>query len=118
MRRSSGKTVDDLAVLLDALLTLKNAQLKEHKEKRLPIYSDGFLLYIGGYPAGVAMQELQERFHLVHSSTSRTCAALEDAGLVRIFQDSEDRRRSVVKLTARGERVIDDVLAAFRGPRR
>jgi DNA-binding MarR family transcriptional regulator len=121
MRRPSGETVDDLSVLLDALLTLKNAQLKEHKDKRLrplPIYSDGFLLYIGGRPAGVPMQELQERFHLVHSSTSRTCAALEDAGLVHISQHSEDRRRAFVRLTARGQRVIDDVLAAFRGSRR
>ena len=117
-RHPPGEAVDDLTELLNALQILRNAQIKGRGRNPLPIYSDCFLLYIGTYPDGVSMQELLDRFGLVHSSTSRTCAALASAGLVHVSQHSEDRRQSFVKLTARGQRVIDDVLTAFRGPRR
>ena len=115
-RHSPGEAVDDLGELLKALLILKNAQRKEKEGLRpLPIYTECFLLYVGSHPDGVPMQELQDRFDLVHSSTSRTCAALASAGLVQMSQRLEDRRQSVVKLTTRGQRVIDDVLTALRG---
>lgn len=115
-RHPPGEAVDDLGELLKALLILKNAQRKEKEGLRpLPIYTDCFLLYIGSRPDGVPMQELQDRFDLVHSSTSRACAALASAGLVQMSQRFEDRRQSVVKLTTRGQRVIDDVLTALRG---
>jgi DNA-binding MarR family transcriptional regulator len=117
-RHPPGEAVDDLGELLNALLILRNAQLKEKGLRALPIYSDCFLLHIGTHPDGLPMQELQDRFGLVHSSTSRTCAALASAGLVHVSQRSEDRRQAFVKLTARGQRVIDDVLTAFRGQRR
>jgi DNA-binding MarR family transcriptional regulator len=117
-RHSTGEAVDDLGELLDALLILRNAQLKEEGLRSLPIYTDCFLLYLGTHPDGVPMQELRDHFGLVHSSTSRTCAALASAGLVHVSQQSDDRRQSFVKLTARGQRVIDDVLTAFRGKRR
>ena len=117
-RHPSGEAVDDLGELLDALLILRNAQLKEDGLRSLPIYSDCFLLYMGTRPDGVPMQELRDHFRVVHSSASRTCAALASAGLLHISQRPEDRRQSFVKLTARGQRVIDDVLAAFRGQRR
>ena len=117
-RHPPGEAVDDLGELLKALLILKNAQRKEKGLRPLPIYTECFLLYVGSHPEGVPMQELQDRFDLVHSSTSRTCAALASAGLVLISQRLEDRRQSVVKLTTRGQRVIDDVLTAFRGQRR
>src|ERR1700722_5106314 len=96
-RHSPGEAVDDLGELLDALLILKNAQLKESGLPPLPIYSDCFMLYMGTRPNGVPVQELQDRFSVVHSSTSRTCAALASAGLVQVSQHSEDRRQSFVK---------------------
>ena len=117
-RHPPGEAVDDLGELLNALLILRNAQLKEKGLRPLPIYSDCFLLHIGKHPDGLPMQDLQDRFGLVHSSTSRTCAALASDGLVHISQHPEDRRQAFVKLTARGQRVIDDVLTAFRGQRR
>jgi len=117
-RHPPGEAVDDLGELLNALLILRNAQLKENGLRSLPIYTDCFLLYMGTHPDGVPMQELRDHFGLVHSSTSRTCAALASAGLLHISQHPEDRRQAFVKLTARGQRVIDDVLTAFRGHRR
>lgn len=118
-RHPSGEAVDDLGELLNALLVLRNAQRKDNKGLRLlPLYSDCFLLYIGTQPDGVSMQALLDRFGLVHSSTSRTCAALESYGLVEISPHSEDRRQAFVKLTEHGLKVIDDVLTAFRGERR
>jgi DNA-binding MarR family transcriptional regulator len=118
MRRPSGEAVGDLNGLLDVLLILRNAQRKDKEHRPLPIYSDCFLLYVGRSPDGVPMQELQDHFGLVHSSASRTCTALANAGLVHVSKHSGDRRQSFVKLTARGQRVIDDVLTAFRGPHR
>ena len=117
-RHSLGEAVDDLGELLDVLLILRNAQRKEKEHRPLPIYSDCFLVYIGKSPDGIPMQELQDRFGLVHSSASRTCTALANAGLVHVSKHSDDRRQSFVRLTARGQRVIDDVLNAFRGQRR
>jgi hypothetical protein len=118
-RHPDGEAVDDLSGLLDALQILRDAQTKGRGRNPLPIYSDCFLLYIAAHPDdGVPMRELQDHFELVHSSTSRTCAALENAGLVQVSQRSEDRRQTFVRLTARGQRVIDDVLIAFRGKSR
>ena len=118
-RHPSGEAVDDLGELLDALLILRNAQRNENDGLRLlPIYSDCFLLYIGTHPDGVPMQALLDRFGLVRSSTSRTCTALENFGLVQVFSHTEDRRQAFVKLTEHGRRVIDDVLSAFRGKQR
>ena len=118
-RHPSGEAVDDLAELLDALVILRNAQRNETDGLRLlPTYSDCFLLYIGTHPDGVPMQELRNRFGLVQSSTSRTCTALENFGLVQVIPHTEDRRQALVKLTERGHRVIDDVLTAFRGRHR
>ena len=117
-RHPPGEAVDDLSELLNALQILRNAQIKGRGRNPLPIYSDCFLLYIGARPDGVPLQELRDHFGLVQSSTSRTCAALESAGLVDVSQSSEDRRQTFVRLTPRGQRVIDDVLTAFRGPRR
>ncbi len=103
-------------ICLQTLLVFRNA----HKDKglRLPIFSDSFMLYMGRSPEGATMRELQEHFGLGHSSTSRTCAALVRSGLVQVSRAPEDRRRVVIKLTAKGSRVIDDVLATFRGRRR
>jgi DNA-binding MarR family transcriptional regulator len=118
MRRPHDEAVDDLGELLNALLTLRNAQRKHNRLRPQPIFTDCFLVYIGARPDGVPMQELQDRFGLVHSSTSRTCAALASADLVQISEHLEDRRKSFIRLTPRGQRVIDEVLTAFRGPRR
>ena len=117
-RHSDGEAVDDLSGLLNALQILRDAQTKEEGRSPLPFYSDCFLLYIAAHPGGLPLHELQDRFRLVHSSASRTCKALESVGLVHVSQLPEDRRQSFVKLTARGQRVIDEVLAAFRGKRR
>jgi DNA-binding transcriptional ArsR family regulator len=118
-RHSPGEAVDDLGELLDALLISKNAQRRDDNGLRPPpIYSDSFLLYIATHPDGVSMQNILERFQLPHSSASRTCASLAGHGLVHVSRHPEDGRQSFVKLTARGQRVIDDVLTAFRGKRR
>lgn len=63
------------------------------------------------------MRELRADYSLSHSSVTRTCHAMERAGLVQVVRDPSDRRRALVRLTPRGHRVIDEVLAAYRGNR-
>jgi len=115
MRRSSPEAVDDLKDLVAILLAFRQ---KGHGN-RLPIYSDVFLAYLASQPDGVTtMQVLREWLALGSSTTSRTCSALERAGLVHIGPAPDDRRRSLVRITAKGSRIIDDALAALRGRRR
>ena len=115
MRRPSVEAVDDLKDLVAILLAFR----QKGNGSRLPIYSDVFLAYLASQPDGAAtMQALREWLTLGPSTTSRTCAALERAGLVHIGPAPEDHRRSLVRVTAKGHRIIDDALSALRGRRR
>jgi MarR family len=125
MRRPKGEAVDGLDELLAGLLILKNAQIRKTGLRSLPTYSECFLVFLGKHPDGVPMLELQKRFKLTHSSTGRTCAALDAAGLVQRSVLPKDRRQArgvgnpgvLVQLTALGFQVIADVATALRGPR-
>ena len=64
------------------------------------------------------MQTLREYFALGSSRTYRTCLALAREGLVHASPLPEDQRHTVVRLTAKGHRIIDDALAALRGKNR
>jgi hypothetical protein len=116
MRRSASEaTVDDLRALLNITLAFRNGH--RANANRLPIYADTILLAVAVRPEGRTMREIRADYALTHSSVTRTCLAMVRTGLVQIARDPTDRRRTLVKLTQRGQRVIDDVLAAYRGPR-
>ena len=113
MRRLSPDAVGDVAGILRILLAFRQGQPKSGS--RLPIYSDCFLAFLGMRPEGITISELREYFQLGRSSTSRTCSALAREGLVHVGPAPEDRRRTLVRLTPKGQRIIDDALTAYRG---
>ena len=63
---------------------------------------------------GVSMQTISEKLDLAQSSVSRNCYKLGDRtrdgigiGLLQSFEVPEERRRKLVRLTAKGRRVFN-----------
>lgn len=114
MRRSASEaTVGDLVTLLRIVRAFWPGA--RGNVNRLPIHTYAILLAVARQPEGSTMRELRTAFALSHSSVTRTCLAMARADLVQIGRAPEDRRRKFVRLTQRGHRIIDEVLAAFRG---
>lgn len=110
MRRRTTRTADELLSLLRALL-----ELRAGEGNRLPGHAEAILVYLGTRPEGSArMHELRERLGLGQSRASRLCAALARAGLVEVVTPPEDRRASLIKLTAKGSRLVGRVAEALR----
>ena len=67
---------------------------------------------------GVAMQSISEDLDIAQSSVSRNCYKLADVnrhrksgiGLLQTFEDPMERRRKLVRLTAKGKRVYNTLL--------
>jgi DNA-binding MarR family transcriptional regulator len=114
MRRFSQEAVDDLRVLEKALLAFRHDG-NRGSGSRLPVHSDVFLVFLARQPqASAKMQELREQFLLGQSRTSRTCRALEREGLVETMPDPNHGKFTLVRLTTRGQRIVDEALAALR----
>ena len=63
---------------------------------------------------GVSMQTISQKLDIAQSSVSRNCYKLGDRtrdgigiGLLQSFEDPEERRRKLVRLTAKGRRVFN-----------
>ena len=63
---------------------------------------------------GVSMQTISQKLDIAQSSVSRNCYKLGDKtrdgigiGLLQSFEDPEERRRKLVRLTAKGRRVFN-----------
>lgn len=110
MRRRTTRSADEVLSLLRALL-----QLRASDGKPLPGFAETILVYLGTRSDGAArMHELRERLRLGQSRASRLCAALARAGLVEILTPAEDRRASLIKLTAKGSRLVGRAAKALR----
>jgi DNA-binding MarR family transcriptional regulator len=74
------------------------------------------LLAIKGFPAGgvISVGELAERLLLRHHSVVGLVDRLVRRGLVRRTPDPADRRRVHVRLTPRGEALLERLSAAHR----
>lgn len=114
MRRLSQEAVDDLRVLEETLLAFRHGG-KRGAGSRLPVHSDVFLVFLARQPSGTAkMQELREQFSLGQSRTSRTCRALEREGLVEAMPDPSHGKFTLVRLTTKGQKIVDEALVALR----
>ena len=73
-----------------------------------------FYVCLYGGADGVSMQTISEKLDLAQSTVSRNCYKLGDRtrdgigiGLLQSFEDPEERRRKLVRLTAKGRRVFN-----------
>ena len=73
-----------------------------------------FYVCLYGGVDGVSMQTISQKLDIAQSSVSRNCYKLGDRtrdgigiGLLQSFEDPEERRRKLVRLTAKGRRVFN-----------
>ena len=112
MRRLSSSAVGELDLLLRASRAFRESDDGNH----LPGYAETIVYFLATQPERAAgMGELRKQLRIGQSRSSRLCASLMRAGLVEIIVPSENRRTAIVRLTAKGNRFIDRVLAATRG---
>jgi DNA-binding MarR family transcriptional regulator len=63
----------------------------------------------GAEPAGLCRNEVRERMLTRMPDMTRLLDRMEAAGLVRRSRDTEDRRLVTTRITAQGERLLDDL---------
>lgn len=62
---------------------------------------------------GASIAEIAEKIGRTHTIASRALSELMRKGLVTIEQDSENRRRHLVRLTSKGETCVDRLAQVF-----
>ena len=75
-----------------------------------------FLLAVKGMPDGVrcTVGELAERMQIQHHSTVELVDRMAEKGLVTRKRGSEDRREVLVQLSAKGEKLLRDLVIHHR----
>jgi len=79
------------------------------KDQGLSLPRFWVLIYVSRNP-GLNMKKLQAKMYLAPSSTSALVDNLVEHGLLRRSIDPEDRRVVRLKVTARGEKIMDSIL--------
>jgi DNA-binding MarR family transcriptional regulator len=74
------------------------------------------LLAVKGLPPDVSptIGEIAQRLHVVHHSAVELVDRLEEQGMVQRRRSSEDRRRVLLSLTPKGERVLRELSVHHR----
>ena len=105
---------ETLAGLRHALRRFLRFSQEAARAEGIPPQQHQALLAIKGFPGRdhVSVRELAERLHLRHHSTVGLVDRLARRGLVRRARSALDRRRAEVRLTARGEALIQRLSAA------
>ena len=81
-----------------------------------------FLVFIGEGTEGISMQEIAKQLDLAQSSVSRNVFKLSvvnrhrerGVGLLESYEDPLERRRKLVKTTAKGKRVWDSLVSLVK----
>ncbi len=92
---------------------IKQAVLRRVAGLRLAPRQFWLLVALHEHP-GLSQGELAERARVDAPTTSRVIATLEQRRLIRVDGDPTDRRRSVLSLTAAGERLARDLVGVAR----
>jgi DNA-binding MarR family transcriptional regulator len=102
--------------VLDALRTLRRI------DEEMPAQQVMTLLFVSMHPDGVGMKDIAEKVGLSQSATSRNVSILGPEGymqkpglkLVDRHDHPSDSRQRIVRLTAKGERVIEELRKEMR----
>jgi DNA-binding MarR family transcriptional regulator len=104
-----------LKTWLNARVTILSNQLTNSLEafysKKFDLNHTGWriLTQLGEF-APMSAKELGERLAIDQIQISRACSRLHDLGLIVRDEDPEDRRRLRLKLSAKGQRVYQDII--------
>lgn len=106
----------DRTKILQNLLKLNNrllAPFSIHLEKRHKISLNEFrVLMLIGYLETTASHELAERLGVNTMAVSRAVGVLHKQGRISVDVDPQSRRRKMLRLTADGERLYQEMLPA------
>jgi DNA-binding MarR family transcriptional regulator len=100
---------------LNARVTILSNQLTNSLEdfysKKFDLDHTGWriMTQLGEF-APMSAKELGERIAIHQIQVSRACSRLHDLGLIVRDEDPEDRRRLRLKLSAKGQRVYQDII--------
>ncbi len=89
---------------------IKQAVLRRVARHRLALQQFWILVALRESP-GISQSELAEQIHVDAPTASRVIAALTERELVRVELDPRDRRRSLPRLTAGGEKLVRELAA-------
>jgi DNA-binding MarR family transcriptional regulator len=104
------KFVSELDNLLRNTAYLMNLLTRDFaKGQGLSVSRFLVLIYVSRNP-GLSMRELQTKMYLAPSSTSALVDNLVEHNLLQRSIDPEDRRVVRLKMTARGEEIMDSIL--------
>lgn len=106
---------NQVAKIAELMFTLRQkCALKDlHIVKRFGILSAEYHCLIQFYGAGsIGMKDLGERLSITPGGVTRIVTSLEEKELVRREIDPDDRRGINVKLTERGELLVNDIRRA------
>lgn len=111
---------DEQVHVLEPLATL-NRLLRLHQclwasfsanlESRYEVTVHEFrVLMMAGQLGETASHEIADNTGMAVMAISRTVVALEKRGLIKRTVDSENRRRKPIKLTAKGQKTVEDLM--------
>jgi DNA-binding MarR family transcriptional regulator len=81
---------------------------------KLPAQQHQLLLQVGGAPEGElpTVAYIARRLGLRHNSAVELSKRCEEAGLIEREHDAQDARRVVLRATAKGEKLLEDLSEA------
>jgi DNA-binding MarR family transcriptional regulator len=108
---------DELAAQLGELVSVLSRRLRRSSKGRLVPFglTDGqarVLRILGRAPSPLRMSEIARRIEIVPRSATTVVEGLEEKGLVSREIDLEDRRSILVRPTAAGSRLLDELRRA------
>ncbi len=108
VERSTLDALDRVIVASVGITTVALAQADRAGELTFPQWR--VLVVVGERPSGVRVSEIARRVGASSPSASRLIRRMELAGMVTTERDENDRRATLVRLTAAGARVRSTVI--------
>jgi len=101
----------DLFVLLQEVMRHNHKLLHKNLEPYGLYKGQPKILGLLSHHKALSKKDIAERFKLAMPTVTKTIERLEKNGFVSTFQDSSDKRRTLVKLTDKGREVHDDLIS-------
>lgn len=105
---------EDIEILEHSLLSIKQissllSKMEQYYEKEdsnknsLTKRQAEVLLFLYERPTPPSLRQLSRELSTSHQNTKQICKILEKANLIRFIEDIQDKRKTLIKLTFKGE---------------